>query len=389
MKEILKESIKTHYENKDYTEVVRDALLCLTTEIRKKSDLTDSDGVDLINKAFSEKQPLIKINKFETTTDKNKHRGIMDLSKGLIEYFRNPMSHSKQEYSKKVADAILVLLDEVILEEIIGSKSINSIEDWYLEITNDLFPNTERYAKSLISAIPKNKYYELAVMLYKNRNNITKLKDKIIDELVNNLSEEEFKDYCEVIENDLFGNITENDVISSLKFISTNIWNKLSDLAKSKVEDVAKEDISNLYLDFEYECGNYIPSEQKNGYILENSIHILENFSNLQDIIDVIVEKATVNSNEFLQDYLFEKYFFLIMSKSTKKHFDLIDMICDRLRYKNKPMWYEIVKKSLKQLPKDNYWYTSLSEIFGLEMKKVDPFENFDIDKISTEDLPF
>lgn len=389
MKEILKESIKTHYENKDYTEVVRDALLCLTTEIRKKSDLTDSDGVDLINKAFSEKQPLIKINKLETTTDKNKHRGIMDLSKGLIEYFRNPMSHSKQEYSKKVADAILVLLDEVILEEIIGSKSINSIEDWYLEITNDLFPNTERYAKSLISAIPKNKYYELAVMLYKNRNNITKLKDKIIDELVNNLSEEEFKDYCEVIENDLFGNITENDVISSLKFISTNIWNKLSDLAKSKVEDVAKEDISNLYLDFEYECGNYIPSEQKNGYILENSIHILENFSNLQDIIDVIVEKATVNSNEFLQDYLFEKYFFLIMSKSTKKHFDLIDMICDKLRYKNKPMWYEIVKKSLKQLPKDNYWYTSLSEIFGLEMKKVDPFENFDIDKISTEDLPF
>lgn len=389
MKEILKESIKTHYENKDYTEVVRDALLCLTTEIRKKSDLTDSDGVDLINKTFSEKQPLIKINKLETTTDKNKHRGIMDLSKGLIEYFRNPMSHSKQEYSKKVADAILVLLDEVILEEIIGSKSINSIEDWYLEITNDLFPNTERYAKSLISAIPKNKYYELAVMLYKNRNNITKLKDKIIDELVNNLSEEEFKDYCEVIENDLFGNITENDVISSLKFISTNIWNKLSDLAKSKVEDVAKEDISNLYLDFEYECGNYIPSEQKNGYILENSIHILENFSNLQDIIDVIVEKATVNSNEFLQDYLFEKYFFLIMSKSTKKHFDLIDMICDRLRYKNKPMWYEIVKKSLKQLPKDNYWYTSLSEIFGLEMKKVDPFENFDIDKISTEDLPF
>lgn len=77
------------------------------------------------------------------------------------------------------------------------------------------------------------------------------------------------------------------------------------------------------------------------------------------------------------------------MSKSTKKHFDLIDMICDRLRYKNKPMWYEIVKKSLKQLPKDNYWYTSLSEIFWLEMKKVDPFENFDIDKISTEDLPF
>lgn len=54
MKDMLKDAIKSHYENKDYTEVVRDALLCLTNEIRKKSDLTDNDGVDLINKAFSE-----------------------------------------------------------------------------------------------------------------------------------------------------------------------------------------------------------------------------------------------------------------------------------------------------------------------------------------------
>lgn len=313
----------------------------------------------------------------------------MDLSKGLIEYFRNPMSHSKQEYSKKVADAILVLLDKVILEEIIGSKSINSIEDWYLEITNDLFPNTARYAKKLISAIPKNKYYELSVMLYKNRNNIIKLRDKIIDELVNNLSEEEFKDYCEVIEKDLFGNITETDIISSLKFISINIWNKLSDLAKSKIEDIAKEDIINLDLDFEYDCGDYIPTKQKNGYILENSIHILENFSNLQEILDIIIEKLTINSNEFLQDYLFQKYFILLVRKSSKQYYDLVDMICDRLKYKNKPLWYDFVEKVIKQTPKDNFWYINLAEVFGLENKTEDPFDNFDIDKISEDELPF
>ena len=378
MKEILKESIKTHYENKDYTEVVRDALLCLTTEIRKKSDLKDNDGVDLVNKAFSEKNPLIKINKLETETDKNKHRGIMDLSKGLIEYFRNPMSHSKQEYSKKIADAILVILDQVILEEIVGSKSINSIDDWYLEITNELFPNTERYAKNLISTIPNNKYYELLVILYKNRNNIPKLKDKIIDELVHNLSPEEFKDYCNVIERDLFGNVQEKEIISLLKFISSNIWKNLSNLAKTKIEDMALEDISKLYLNFECDGGYYMPPEQQNGYILENSIHILENFSNLQDIIDIIIEKLTIDSNEFLQDYLFGKYFSLIINKSSKKHYDLIDTIHDRLRYKNSPIWYNTVKKIIKQLPKDNYWYTSLSEDF-----------DFDISKISQEDLPF
>lgn len=386
MKELLKESIKTHYENEDYTEVVRDALLCLTSEIRKKSDLTDSDGVDLINKAFSEKQPLIKINKLETTTDKNKHRGIMDLSKGLIEYFRNPMSHSKQEYSKEVADAILVLLDEVILEEIVESKSINSIDDWYLEITNELFPNTERYAQNLVSTIPKNKYYELSVMLYKNRNNIPKLKDKIIDELVNNLSPEEFKDYCDVIERDLFGNVQINEIISSLKFLSTNIWKNLSNLTKTKIEDMALEDISKLYIDFEYDGRDFIPSKQENGYILENSIHILENFSNLQDIINILIEKLTIDSNEFLQDYLFDNYFLLIINNSSEVYYDLIDVIYDKLGYKNKPVWYNKVKKIIRDLPKDNNWYTILANGFGLELLDKDQLEDLEI---SQEDLPF
>ena len=117
---------------------------------------------------------------------------------------------------KKIADAILVLLDEVILEEIVESKSVNSIDDWYLEFTNDLSPNTERYAKKLIAIIPNNKYYELSVMLYKNRDNTPKLKDKIINELVSNLSSEEFKAYCNVIEKDLFGNVLEKEIISIL-----------------------------------------------------------------------------------------------------------------------------------------------------------------------------
>lgn len=380
MKEILKDSIKIHYENRDYTEVVRDSILCLTSEIRKKSDLVDSDGVDLINKAFSEKKPLIKINKLETETEKNKHRGIMDLSKGLIEYFRNPMSHSKQEYSKKVADAILVILDEVILEEVLGSKSINSIEDWYSEIINELFPNTERYAKELVASIPKSKLYEILIMLYKNRNNIPKFKDKIIDELVRNLSEDEFNNYCEVIENDLFGNITKQDIISSLRFISLNIWNKLSELAKSKIEDMSLEDISKLCIDFEYDCGDYIPTKQQNGFILENSKHILKKFSNLQEIFDTIVQQLTNNTNEFLQNYLFENYFKLITTESKKIYYELVDEIYDRLSYKNKPMWYDIVKNIIESLSYDNEWYLCCADKFGIKSSKRPECE---------ENLPF
>ena len=312
----------------------------------------------------------------------------MDLSKGLIEYFRNPMSHSKQEYSKKIADAILVLLDEVILEEIVGSKSVNSIDDWYLEFTNDLSPNTERYAKKLIATIPNNKYYELSVMLYKNRDNTPKLKDKIIDELVSNLSPEEFKAYCNVIEKDLFGNVLEKEIISILNFISSDVWKNLSNLAKTKIEDMIQEDISKFHIDYEYDGIEYLPSRQ-NGYIIENSTRILKNFSNLQCIIDIIIEKITLDSNTLLQDFLLEKYFSFIINENTMANEDLLEIICNSLNSQYNPTWYNTAKEIIKQLPKDNYWYTSLAESFGLDLLEKDPFEDFDTLEISEEDLPF
>lgn len=90
-----------------------------------------------------------------------------------------------------------------------------------------------------------------------------------------------------------------------------------------------------------------------------------------------------------MQDYLLKNYFFIIADKSIKKQIDLVDMISDRLRYRNRPIWYEFVKKSLKQLPKDNYLYLSLSEMFGLEIKKEKTLEIFDVDNRTLENLPF
>ena len=287
MKDVLADAIKSHYNNKDYSEVVRDALLCMATEIRKKSDLADDDGVDLINKAFSEKNPLIKINKLSTTTEKNKQAGIRDLSKGLIEYFRNPMSHSKQTYSKRIADAILVLLDDVILDEIIDSRSINSIEDWFLEISNDLFPNTERYATNLVTTIPENKRLDLSVLLYQNRDKLTKSKDKVINELLKNLKPEEFKEYCEVIEKDLFGKIDENQIISLLKFITEAIWTNFSELTKTKLEDLILENTKTLEI-VDYEDFNEGYIHYENGTILVKCLHILNLFSNKMYIVSTL-----------------------------------------------------------------------------------------------------
>lgn len=380
MKDVLADAIKSHYNNKDYTEVVRDALLCMATEIRKKSDLADDDGVDLINKAFSEKNPLIKINKLSTTTEKNKQAGIRDLSKGLIEYFRNPMSHSKQTYSKRIADAILVLLDDVILDEIMDSRSINSIEDWFLEISNDLFPNTERYATNLVTTIPENKRLDLSVLLYQNRDKLTKSKDKVINELLKNLKPEEFKEYCEVIEKDLFGKIDENQIISLLKFITEAIWTNFSELTKTKLEDLILENNKTLEI-VDYEDFNEGYIHYENGTILVNCLHILNLFSNKMDIIDILFEKY-IDCNEPTQIFITDNYINIMINDNVDIKESFVDYIIERLKYRNKPYWYDRIRKIIQNLTKDSKWYMRLHTAFNVDIEEM-PF------KIEADDLPF
>ena len=380
MKDVLADAIKSHYNNKDYTEVVRDALLCMATEIRKKSDLADDDGVDLINKAFSEKNPLIKINKLSTTTEKNKQAGIRDLSKGLIEYFRNPMSHSKQTYSKRIADAILVLLDDVILDEIMDSRSINSIEDWFLEISNDLFPNTERYATNLVTTIPENKRLDLSVLLYQNRDKLTKSKDKVINELLKNLKPEEFKEYCEVIEKDLFGKIDENQIISLLKFITEAIWTNFSELTKTKLEDFILENTKTLEI-VDYEDFNEGYIHYENGTILVNCLHILNLFSNKMDIIDILFEKY-IDCNEPTQIFITDNYINIMINDNVDIKESFVDYIIERLKYRNKPYWYDRIRKIIQNLTKDSKWYMRLHTAFNVDIEEM-PF------KIEADDLPF
>lgn len=380
MKEILKDSIKSHYNNQDYTEVVRDAILCMTTEIRKKSNLSDDDGIDLINKAFSEKKPLIKINKLSNTTERNKQAGIRDLSKGLIEYFRNPMSHSRQAYSKKVADAILVLLDDVILNEIVDSRSINSTEDWFLEISNELFPNTERYATNLVLTIPESRRLDLSVMLYQNREQLTKSKDKVINELLNSLKPEEFKEYCEVIEKDLFGKICEEQIISLLKFITEAIWINFSELTKAKLEDLILENTRTLEI-ADYEDFNEGYVHYENGTMLVNCLHILNLFSNKKDILNTLFEKF-IDCDDSTQNFIIDNYINIMINNDTDIKQNFIEYIIERLKFRNKPYWYDKIKKIVKNLPKDNNWYIELHTAFNIEVYDL-PFN------VESDGLPF
>lgn len=91
--------------------------------IREKTGL-ESDGAKLVDEAFGGPQPHIKINSFQSESEKSEQKGFMNLAKGLFGTFRNPTAHAaKIEWEIDENDAIdLFTLASYILRRIENSN---------------------------------------------------------------------------------------------------------------------------------------------------------------------------------------------------------------------------------------------------------------------------
>ena len=93
----------------NYFHTVFEAVKSIAENIRQKTGLTE-DGSELIDKAFSLKNPLIKINSLLTETEQSEHKGFANLIKGVFGMFRNTTAHTpKIIWSINEIDALDIL----------------------------------------------------------------------------------------------------------------------------------------------------------------------------------------------------------------------------------------------------------------------------------------
>lgn len=91
------------FQNGHYANAAEDAFIEINDRVKKihkklQPDSTENlDGVDLMNKMFSEKTPIMEICERETTTGKNIHNGTRFMLAGAISALRNPKAHSNDE----------------------------------------------------------------------------------------------------------------------------------------------------------------------------------------------------------------------------------------------------------------------------------------------------
>lgn len=93
----------------NYFHAVFEAVKSIADIIRQKTGLSQ-DGGELIDLAFSIKNPLIKINKLSSETEESEQKGFANLIKGVFGMFRNTTAHApKIIWSINESDALDIL----------------------------------------------------------------------------------------------------------------------------------------------------------------------------------------------------------------------------------------------------------------------------------------
>ncbi len=77
----------------NYFHSVFEATKSVADKLRKLTGLY-ADGVELVEVAFSTKNPLIKVNLLQDDTHRSEHIGLANLIKGLFGLIRNPTAHA-------------------------------------------------------------------------------------------------------------------------------------------------------------------------------------------------------------------------------------------------------------------------------------------------------
>lgn len=106
--ELLRNATRKLFLDGHYARAVEESYKCLNNIVKNKSGLS-CDGKDLMNQAFSEKNPILKLNELKTTSHKDEQIGYMLIFGGCMTGIRNPRAHDhKKADSPEAALEMLV-----------------------------------------------------------------------------------------------------------------------------------------------------------------------------------------------------------------------------------------------------------------------------------------
>ena len=244
--EKLWDTIQARYQNGDYTGTIRDAFVYLSNIIRDKSDL-NGDGVDLINKAFSENNPKIKINRLETTSEKDEQKGIANILRGIYQYIRNPRSHDKYEDTENDCLSIIFFIN-LLINRIKGSTGQFEIEGFLEQVIDKRFVKSKEYCDALVAEIPERKFFETVLAVYKSKNSIDIYNiQALFKSFYKRMKSSNMEPFLKIVSEELRKTSNDSDIKYIVYILLPEMWEKIDSIGKIRTENRIIESIKDSH----------------------------------------------------------------------------------------------------------------------------------------------
>lgn len=232
--ERLWDATKASYEAGNYTGAILDSTHWLTDLIRDKSGL-DSDGNGLIGAAFGGQNPIVKVNSFQTESERDEQRGVEQLLRGIYTAIRNPRSHEKHRDTIETAEVLISFIN-YLASLIDKSRSPFDTKQIISRVFDKHFAKTEVYADSLAAQISRRKLLDVIIEVFKRRSEGEgECIVLFVKSVLKNLDPNEQILFWQIVSDSLEVAIDDSEYISVIQIAELD-WSKISELARLRTE---------------------------------------------------------------------------------------------------------------------------------------------------------
>lgn len=247
------DAIAKHYESQVYSSAVLEAIHQLSGVLRERANV-DGDGISLVSQALASDNPRLRINKFQTETEKNEQKGLEQILRGIYQGIRNPRSHEQSEDTKETADAIILFVNYII-GVISKAKEPFTIEEWSKRVFDEDFVASDRYAKLLASEVPSKKYNEALIAIYRTKTSGDGGKlSYIFRALIELAGDDKIDDFLSVVSENLRSMHVDAEVILVLQILPERLWPRISEVARLRIENKLIQSVNSGRYDGENEA---------------------------------------------------------------------------------------------------------------------------------------
>lgn len=356
------DAVSKPYEAGIYSNAILEAIHFLSNTLRERANV-DGDGVSLVGQALGGDDPRLRINKFQTETERNEQKGLEQILRGIYVGVRNPRSHEQFEDTQATANAVILFVD-YILGTICQAKPPFTLEEWSKRVFDPDFVASDRYAKLLASEVPPKKQIDALITIYRNKmdGDGDKLQ-YIFSALIGIIGDDQVGDFLSIVSEEL--KVTTEDAVVKLilQILPERLWPRIEEVARIRIENKLIRSI---------ELGTYTKGKHTPGWLATWGGDFIKYFTLKMEIYQALLKKLRGSIEE--KDYVAVFFLWVLPDtiESTDEYWkrEIIDAIAKAI---SDPLGSNLLRDNLLELynwPSD--WQDSLIEGIA-HLKESDP----------------